>query len=214
MKIRYLGHSSFALTSDSGATVVTDPYDSSVGFEMPRVFAHAVTLSHHHYDHANVAAVDGNPAVFDKPENYTVGDIRIRGIRSYHDNMQGARRGENVIFKYCADGLDICHLGDLGEDVSAELVKAIGSVNVLLIPVGGTYTIDAEMAKKYVDAIKPNAVIPMHFKTEDLTLDISSADKFLSLFAGVTIEKGANEISLSRGNIGGVTSKIIVMERE
>lgn len=214
MKLRYLGHSSFALTSNSGTTAITDPYEGSIGFAMPPVSAQAVTLSHHHYDHCNVSAVHGSPVVFDKAQRTCVGDIAIEGIGSYHDNCKGKMRGENVIFKLNVDGVVFCHLGDLGEEISPPLVSATGAVDVLLIPVGGTYTIDALTAKKYVEAIKPKIVIPMHFKTEDLTLDIDGADRFLSLFDGGQIERGGNEITLSRGDICGLNGKIIVMERK
>lgn len=214
MKIKYLGHSSFALTSDKGTAIVCDPYEDSVGFAMPNVSAHAVTLSHHHFDHGYAEGVSGCPQVFDKAGNYSVREISISGIKSFHDNYGGARRGENVIFKYFFDGLTVCHLGDLGEDFNTALVEKIGKVNVLLIPVGGTYTIDAPTAKKYVDAIAPNAVVPMHYRTGGCKIDIDGIEGFLSLCQGNTIEKCADEISLSRKDIDGFKCKIIVMERE
>ena len=213
MKIKYLGHSSFALTSDAGTIIVTDPYDGSIGFDMPCVEAHLVTLSHHHYDHANYGAVGGSPALLDRAQNGAFRDIEIRGVNSFHDDMQGAQRGENVIFVFTVDGMKICHLGDLGESVSQELIGRIGAVDILLVPVGGRYTIDASEAKKYVAAINPKVVIPMHFKTEDLTLDISGVEPFLRLFGGVEIRSASSEISLSQGDICGSKCKIIVMER-
>lgn len=215
MKIKYLGHSSFLMTESTGTAIVCDPYDSSVGFAMPPVRADAVTVSHHHYDHDNVAAVSGSPVVLDKEQGYSLPGVEIKAIKSFHDDVHGAKRGDNVIFKFRMDGLDVCHLGDLGEVCSPELIEAILPVNVLLIPVGGTYTIDAEMAKEYVDRIMPDVVIPMHFRTKNCALDIDKADEFLELFKGnVEIEEGANEISLSRGDIDEERTKIIVMERE
>lgn len=215
MKIKYLGHSSFLMTESTGTAVVCDPYDSSVGFAMPPVRADAVTVSHHHYDHDNVAAVSGTPVVLDKEQGYSLPGVEIKAVKSFHDNTGGAKRGGNLIFKFRMDGLDVCHLGDLGEDCSPELIEAILPVNVLLIPVGGTYTIDAATAKEYVDRIMPDVVIPMHFRTKNCTLDIDKADGFLKLFAdNVEIEEGANEISLSRKDIDGESTKIIVMERE
>lgn len=215
MKIKYLGHSSFLMTESTGTAIVCDPYDSSVGFAMPSVRADAVTVSHHHYDHDNVAAVSGSPVVLDKEQGYSLPGVEIKAIKSFHDDAGGAKRGDNVIFKFRMDGLDVCHLGDLGEDCSPELIEAILPVNVLLIPVGGTYTIDAAMAKEYVDRIMPDVVIPMHFRTKNCTLDIDKADEFLELFDDdVEIEEGANEISLSREDIDEERTKIIVMERE
>ncbi len=203
------------MTESTGTAIVCDPYDSSVGFAMPSVRADAVTVSHHHYDHDNVAAVSGSPVVLDKEQGYSLPGVEIKAIKSFHDDAGGAKRGDNVIFKFRMDGLDVCHLGDLGEDCSPELIEAILPVNVLLIPVGGTYTIDAAMAKEYVDRIMPDVVIPMHFRTKNCTLDIDKADEFLELFDDdVEIEEGANEISLSREDIDEERTKIIVMERE
>ncbi len=213
MEITYLGHSSFAICSAAGAVVVTDPYDSSIGFAMPRIRADAVTLSHRHYDHGNVAAVGGKPVVIDGVGDFHAGDISIFGTASFHDNFGGARRGQNVIYKFCADGVTICHLGDLGEDFSEARSKSVGKVNVLMIPVGGTYTIDGATAAKYVESIKPDVVIPMHYKVEKLTLDISTVDGFLKCSSGAEIVRGVNKLRLSPEDMSGSTRKIIIMER-
>lgn len=215
MKIRYLGHSGFLLTESTGTAVVCDPYGDEVGFAMPEVTADAVTVSHHHYDHDNVRAVTGNPVILDKEQGYELPGVDINAVRSSHDDAGGALRGENVIFKFRMDGLDVCHLGDLGEECSPELIEAILPVNVLLIPVGGTYTIDAAMAKEYVDRIMPDVVIPMHYRTKGCTLDIDKVDGFLSLFDddSAEIEEAGEEIELSRDDVDGETTRVIVMNR-
>lgn len=213
MKIRYLGHSSFAITSSGGETLVTDPYDSAIGFEMPRVSAQAVTLSHYHYDHANVAAVGGKPRVFEGAQSFKAGDFRVSGIKSFHDDARGAKRGENVIFTIEVDGVKICHLGDLGEKFSEERVRSIGKPDVLLIPVGGNYTIDGDEAAKYSKAVAPGIIIPMHYKAPALTIDIEGNGKFLSHFDSAQIARVGNEITLSSGDICGATPKIYIMER-
>ncbi len=215
MKIRYLGHSSFLLTESTGTAVVCDPYGDEVGFSMPEVAANAVTVSHHHYDHDNVKAVAGNPVVLDKEQGYELSGVVINAVRSFHDEEHGAKRGENVIFKFRMDGLDVCHLGDLGEECSTELIESILPVNVLLIPVGGTYTIDAAMAKEYVDRIMPDVVIPMHYRVKGCNLDIDRVDEFLSLFDGenVEIEEADGEIDFSREEMDGEHTKIIVLNR-
>lgn len=213
MKIDYLGHSSFALTESTGTSIVCDPYDDSVGFEMPRVQADAVTVSHHHYDHDCVEKVGGNPVIIDKECSYDLPGVEINAIKSFHDGCRGKKRGDNVIFKFRMDGIDICHLGDLGEACSPELIELILPVNVLLIPVGGTYTIDAEMAKEYVDRIMPDIVIPMHYRTKDSKLDIDKVDEFLKLFEEDSIEElDGSTIELSRSDLSGET-KIIVLRR-
>ena len=213
MKIEYLGHSCFKLTESTGTSVVCDPYDPSVGYDMPEVSADAVTVSHHHYDHDNVKAVGGNPAVIDGECSYDLPGVEINAIKSFHDGTRGKKRGDNLIFKFRMDGIDVCHLGDLGEDCSSDLIETVLPVNVLLIPVGGNYTLDAEMAKEYVDRIMPDIVIPMHYRTKDCKLDIDKVDEFLNLFDGECIEETeGNSVELSRSDLGGET-KIIVLRK-
>ena len=210
MKIEYLGHSSFKLTESTGTSVVCDPYDGSVGFDMSKVRADAVTVSHGHFDHNNVKAVEGNPIVLDKECSYDLPGVEIDAIKSFHDRQRGKQRGENLIFKFRMDGIDVCHLGDLGEDCSSELIDLLLPVNVLLIPVGGTYTITAEMAKEYVDRIMPDVVIPMHYKSKDCKLDISKVDEFLDLFDEECVEEvDGNELELMRSDFEGGTRVIV-----
>ena len=216
MKIQYLGHSSFKLTESTGTSIVTDPYDDSVGYRMPRVSADAVTVSHHHYDHDALSKVGGDPVVLDGETGFVLNDsVEISSIKSFHDNVGGAARGENIIFKFRMDGLDVCHLGDLGEDCSADLIEMILPVNVLLIPVGGNYTIDAAMAKEYVDRIMPDIVIPMHYRVKGCRLDIDRVDDFLDEFIGenVTVTEAGDEIEISRDDLDGEQTTIIVMEQ-
>ncbi len=213
MKIRYLGHSCFALTESTGTTVVTDPF-GNVGFRLPPVKADAVTVSHSHYDHNNVSAIEGKPVVLDREGQYDVAGVEISAIKSFHDEVNGGKRGENLIFKFRMDGLDICHLGDLGEECTSSLLETLLPVHVLLVPVGGKYTIDSEQAKEYVDRIMPSIVIPMHYKTKGLTLDIDKPDDFLDLFEDEEVEYVEdNEIELLRDDISDDRTKIILMER-
>ncbi len=213
MKIKYLGHSSFKLTESTGTSVVTDPYSPEIGFSMPEVSADAVTVSHHHFDHDNVNAVGGNPEIIDKEASYDLPGVEIHAIKSFHDSVRGKKRGENVIFKFRMDGLDICHLGDLGEACTAELIELILPVDVLLIPVGGNYTIDAETAKEYVDRLMPEIVIPMHYRTKETKIDIEKVDEFINLFDDELVtEEDADEIELSRNDLTGET-RIIVLRR-
>lgn len=213
MKIRYLGHSSFKLTESTGTSVVTDPYSPAVGFTMPKISANAVTVSHHHYDHDNVGAVGGNPQIIDRESSYELPGVEINAIKSFHDGCRGKKRGENVIFKFRMDGIDICHLGDLGEACSAELIETILPVDVLMIPVGGNYTIDAETAKEYVDRLMPEIVIPMHYRARDTKIDIERVDEFLKLFEDEMIDiRDEDEIELSRSDLVGET-RIVVLRR-
>lgn len=181
MKIRYFGHSCFEFTTDEGTVLLTDPY-KGVGYEMPKnLTADAVFISHGHFDHSNVEGLRTSILLL-FADDYTVKEVAISGIECYHDPRQGALRGKNIIFKFTAGGMTFCHMGDVGEPCSDELAEKIGAVDVLFVPVGGTYTVDALGAKEYVDKIAPKAVIPMHYKPADGTLDINTAQLFLSLF--------------------------------
>ena len=214
MKIQYLGHSCFKLTESTGTTIITDPY-KGIGYELPKgLKADAVTVSHSHFDHNHVKAIGGHPRVLDKEGFYELPGVEITGIKSYHDNQGGRQRGENIIYKFRMDGLEVCHLGDLGEECSSELLEMILPVNILLIPVGGTYTVDAELAKEYVDRIMPEIVIPMHYKTRSLTLDLAKADAFLDLFDDEETEiSGLDSLEFSREDLTEEKTKIILMER-
>ena len=213
MKIEYLGHSCFKLIESTGTSVVCDPYSEEVGFPMPEVSADAVTVSHGHYDHNAIENVGGSPKIIDKESCIDLSGVEINSVKSFHDGSRGKKRGENIIFKFRMDGIDVCHLGDLGEDCSSDLIETVLPVDVLLIPVGGNYTIDAEMAKEYVDRIMPDIVIPMHYRTKDCKLDIDKVDEFLNLFDGECIEEAeGNSVELSRSDLGGET-KIIVLRK-
>ena len=179
MKIKWLGHASFLITSDTGLKIITDPYatDDRLRYGEIKESADIVTVSHDHHDHGNVAAVRGNPEVV--RGSTEVKGIEFRGIPTYHDDSYGANRGSNTIFCFEVDGINICHLGDLGHPLSNEQAADIGKVDVLLIPVGGFFTIDVPTASIVCDQLKPKAIIPMHFKNDRCQFPISGVDEFL-----------------------------------
>lgn len=213
MKIEYLGHSCFKLTESTGTSVVCDPYSGKIGYDMPKVSADAVTVSHGHYDHNATANVGGNPQIISGENVHDLDGVAIDAIKSFHDECRGRKRGENTIFKLRMDGIDLCHLGDLGEACTPELIETILPVNVLMIPVGGNYTIDAETAKEYVDRIMPDIVLPMHYRTKDCTLDIDRVDEFLKLFDDECVEEREGELLLTRSDLNGET-RIINLGRK
>ncbi len=185
MKIEYFGHSCFRIISDKGTCVVTDPY-TKVGYELPKdVLTDLVTVSHSHFDHNYIYGLRGPRVVIQNADDYAFDDVKISGFVCNHDEKGGALRGKNIVFTIKVDGLRVCHLGDLGEPCSKEILGKIGKVDVLLIPVGGTYTIDALQAKEYVEKVQPKIVIPMHYKPADGSLDITDEKAFLSLFDNV-----------------------------
>lgn len=215
MKIQWLGHSAFRLTESTGSSIITDPYKASaVGYAMAYASADAVTCSHDHNDHNYLEGVKGKPTVIDSTGTFDVNGISVQGILTNHDPEEGALRGKNVVYKYRLDGVTVCHLGDIGEPCSAELIEQLIPVNILLIPVGGNYTIDAEEAKEYVDNIMPDIVIPMHFKTKHTELDIDKIDSFLKLFDDEQIvEAEDTELEFDRYDFNGDSTKIIVPKR-
>ena len=214
MKITWLGHSSFLLEESTGTKIVTDPYNSYVGYEMPDVEADIVTVSHAHNDHCCISKVSGDPTVLNRAGAYEIGGVHILASRSYHDDKKGNLRGDNLIFKYRMDGVDVCHMGDIGEECNAILVESIMPVNILMIPVGGNYTIDAKEAKEYVDRIMPDIVIPMHYKTKDCEFDIDKVNEFLSLFDDENIVYAdSSTVEFDRADFDGEETKVLVLEK-
>ena len=197
MKIEYLGHSCFKLTDSNGLTIVCDPFSDEIGYKMPKVAADVVTVSHHHFDHDCTENIANNPVIIDKAGSFTVRGVKIGTINSFHDSVQGKKRGENLIFKFNMDGVTVCHLGDLGENCSYDLIEKISPVNVLLIPVGGNYTIDAKAAKEYIEGLKPQIVIPMHYRTANCKIDITKVESFLNLFDCDIYQKDSLDLSIN-----------------
>ncbi len=214
MKLTWLGHSSFKLEESTGTTIVTDPYHSYVGYQMPTVEADVVTVSHAHNDHSCISNVQGNPTVLNRAGAYEIGGVHIMANRAYHDNQKGTERGQNIIFKFRMDGVDLCHMGDIGEDCNSMLVESMMPVNVLMIPIGGTFTIDAKEAKEYVDRIMPDIVIPMHFKTKDCDFDIDKINQFLDLFDDENIIYcDTDTVEFDRADFDGEETKVLVLEK-
>lgn len=162
MEIKYIAHSSFQIKTKT-ATIVTDPYSADIGLKYPKTPADIVTLSHAHSDHNNIKGVEGTPTVLDWPGEYEIKSTFISGISAFHDDKKGADRGPIVMFKIHTEGLSVLHAGDLGHKLDDAALEAVGSVDILMIPVGGHYTIDAATAAQVVKQIDPSIVIPMHY---------------------------------------------------
>lgn len=193
MDISYIGHSCFRLRGKTG-TVIMDPFVNSGKMVLPKLSADLVTASHQHEDHNAVDKVGATskrdkPFIIDAPGEYEVGEISVFGIPSYHDSEKGAERGRNIMFVVRLDNITVGHLGDLGHLLTASQVDALGKLDVLCIPVGGVYTIDAKQAIETIKMIEPSYVIPMHYKTPDhdelIYGGMASIEDFMSLY-GVT----------------------------
>jgi L-ascorbate metabolism protein UlaG (beta-lactamase superfamily) len=180
MKIKWLGHSSFLIESERGIKIITDPFDETLGYKLPRIKVNIVTVSHEHFDHNYVRGVKGRPVVFKGLVNRESHKMEFRGISSYHDSVYGGQRGTNTIFVIKADGLNLCHLGDLGHILDSDKLDEIGAIDILFIPVGGFYTIDSSQATQIIKDIKPNITVPMHYKTEAIKFSIDPVEIFLS----------------------------------
>ncbi len=173
MEIVSLGQSSFRIKGKS-ATVVTDPYDGAMlGMKFPKVDGvDIVTISHNHGDHNHVASLgltvlsgsENNTFVVNGPGEYEVKGVTVVGIATFHDASSGSERGENTVYNLTIDGVRVCHLGDLGHKLTDSQVEEIGNVDILLVPVGGFYTIDAKTAAEVVAQLEPRIVVPMHYK--------------------------------------------------
>lgn len=178
--LTWFGHAMF-LAEDLRVKLVTDPFDEKVGYPLPEVRADVVLVSHDHFDHNNASLVKGARHVLREPDPFFMGPVKIEGCRSYHDELQGKKRGENVIFKWKMSGVTFVHMGDFGEaGLSMEQEEFISEADILMIPVGGVYTIDCRKAKEIVELIKPPIVIPMHYKTKHCKIDINEGSDFLT----------------------------------
>lgn len=173
-----MGHSCFSVKTDEGTRVVTDPYDATVGYPAPVGEADVVTISHDHFDHNCFEPLKPKRVIREAGE-YVVDDVKITGIPCFHDDEAGAKRGKNLIFVIEADGKRIAHLGDLGHMLSKEQADALGRLDVLLVPVGGVYTLTGEQAAELTEMLKPEAVVPMHYANEWCRFDISNEMPFI-----------------------------------
>lgn len=208
MTISWYGQACFKIT-DKNATLVTDPFDAKIGLKPPRTEANIVTVSHSHYDHNNIGAIKGEPIIVDGPGEYSVKGVEIKGIACYHDNKQGKERGMNTIYTIETEGIKICHLGDLGHILSDEQIDKIGNVDILLIPVGGKYTIDTQEAIEVINQIEPRIIIPMHYKVNGLNIDLDKVDKFAKEMGA---SKQVSKLTIKKKELPSEETETIIME--
>jgi L-ascorbate metabolism protein UlaG (beta-lactamase superfamily) len=184
MRIKWYGHAAFLITSDQGIKIITDPYESgaydgALTYGKIEDTADIVLISHDHADHNDVKSLPGAPQVIKGNCFKTVKEVSIKSISTFHDPSKGSERGANTIYTFSVDGIQICHLGDLGHPLSDKEIAEIGQVDILLIPIGGVFTIDPKEASHVLKQIKPKILIPMHFKTEKCGFPIAPVEDFL-----------------------------------
>ncbi len=215
MTIKYLGHSSF-LIKTKGTSIITDPYDEEmVGLKFPKIESNIVTLSHHHKDHDQAKNVKGEPLVLDWPGEFEKNEVRVFGYMSYHDSEKGAKRGENILYKFESEGISVLHCGDLGEVPDQQFIDEIGDIDILLVPVGGFYTIDADAAKELCRRIEPSIIIPMHYNQNGLNQKtfekLTPVDDFLKTI-GTEKKEPVEELKVTKEELIDEEAKVVVMK--
>jgi L-ascorbate metabolism protein UlaG (beta-lactamase superfamily) len=191
---------------------VIDPFSEETGLRLPKLEADIVLVTHNHQDHNNIKAVSGSPFLISGPGEYEVKNIFIQGIPSWHDEKGGEERGENTIFVLETEEMRICHLGDLGQkELTSEQLEQIGSIDILMIPIGGVYTISAKESIKIMSQIEPKIIIPMHYQIPKLKLKLDGLDKFLKIMGIKTIEP-LNKFTIKKKDLSEEEAKIIVLK--
>lgn len=195
MTINWYGHSCFRLEAKEGSladstgprqagsgqiSILIDPFSKEVGLKPPKIKDDILLVSHEHFDHNNVSEAGPECFIIRNPGEYEKRAVSIKGIPSFHDKEEGKKRGPNTIYLIKAEEMTLCHLGDLGQEkLTDSQVEEIGDVDILMIPVGGNYTINYKEAVGVVSQIEPKVVIPMHYKIPGLTVDIEGPEKFI-----------------------------------
>ena len=211
MLIKHIGHAEFLIETESGVRIVTDPYDAGCGYPLRKVTADVALISHHHHDHDAVENLKGEPRVIDTAgENTPESGVRITALRGFHDDAGGSRRGETLLFLIETEGLRIVHLGDLGCALDAEQAKILKAPDILMIPVGGFFTIDAAQAKETAALLGARIILPMHYKTEyNSEWPITDAEAFLSQYDPADVCRGAEALRVTKADIA-CQPKIVV----
>jgi L-ascorbate metabolism protein UlaG (beta-lactamase superfamily) len=176
MRITYFGHAFFLLEGENGPAIAIDPFDASIGYSVPSVTADLVLASHEHFDHANVGAVQGKPRAIVGAAGvgrHELGGAAITGVAARHYGDPAlAARGDNTVYLIELDGLRVCHTGDLGHALDDPALAQLGRVDILMVPVGGFFTLDVERVDDVVNRVAPKVVIPMHYRTPAVTSDV------------------------------------------
>jgi L-ascorbate metabolism protein UlaG (beta-lactamase superfamily) len=203
VEIKWFGHSCFELKSRN-LTLITDPF-KGIGIPEPIATADIVLCSHSHQDHNNAKPVlskDGQ-LLEGSAGSKQIKGITIKGVESFHDDMDGSKRGKNTIYTFKLDDISFCHLGDLGHKLSPSTIKQIGTVDVLFIPVGGYFTIGPETATEVCKQLNPRIIIPMHYRMPELSPTfnlLKTVDDFLDEKENIE-KKNKDKLSLEESDL-------------
>lgn len=216
MQIYWFGQACFRISlmknRSEPINIVIDPFSDDIGLKMPSLEADILLVSHSHYDHNNISKIKAEPFLIREPGEYEIKGVFFQAIPSFHDQFQGRERGENLIFTLEAEDIKLCHLGDFGQrELSEEQLEKIGEVDILMIPVGGIYTIDAHQARDIISQIEPKIVIPMHYFLPGLKIKLDGLDKFLQAIGQKKIEPQP-KLKIQKKDLPSEETKIIFLE--
>lgn len=212
MQIQWLGQSAFKIQGKD-VTVAIDPHDKT-GLKMPKFQADLLLITHDHDDHNNVKAIRGNPFIIDGAGEYEVKNVFVYGLRSFHDKKEGAERGKCTAYVIEMEGIKIGHLADFGQEKLTERqLEYLEGVDILMIPVGGTYTINGPEAVKIISQIQPRIVIPMHYKLPGLKIKLDGADKFLKEY-GVDNPEKLDKLKILKKDLPQEETKVIILNKQ
>jgi len=223
MQIIWKGQSCFQIITNRSKngqiSIVIDPFSEDIGLRLPKLEADILLITHKHPDHNNIKGVSGTasiegakaPFLIEGPGEYEIKEVYIQGISAWHDESEGKERGEVTIYIMEVEGLRICHLGDIGQkDLTDEQLEQIGDVDILMIPVGGVYTISAKEAVKIISQIEPKITIPMHYQTPKLKIKLDGVDKFLKALGIKSVTPEA-KLTIKEKDLSPEEAKIIVL---
>lgn len=214
MEITYIGHSSFKIKGKD-VTVVIDPYNpAETGYKFPPQKADILLVSHEHDDHNYIEGVSDYRLLINSPGEYEVGGVFVQGFASFHDDVQGELRGKNTMYLIDIEGVNVLHLGDLGHLLDKETVEKLPDIDVLLVPVGGTYTIDAKLASKVVADLAPTVVVPMHYQTQSptkLSSELAPLSKFLEEMGAEQEYEQLDVLKMAKANEVSEDTKVVVL---
>lgn len=220
MNITWHGQSCFQIEARPNkgeqVSIIIDPYSEEIGLRVPKLKGDILLVTHSHSDHNNIKAVSApaserSPFLINGPGEYEIKKVFIKGINSWHDDKEGKERGQNTIYTIEAEDLHFCHLGDLGQkELTEDQLEEIGDVDILMIPVGGVYTISAKEALRIMSQIEPKIIIPMHYHLPKLKIKLDGLDSFLKSLGIKSIEP-QNKLTVKKDDLSLEEAKIMVL---
>lgn len=209
MEIIWLGHSCFRVRGKE-ATIITDPFEKTLGYPVRKLTANIVTVSHSHPQHSFVEAVGNSPRIISRPGEYEIANVFINGIATFHDASRGEQRGKNTAFLMEIEEVRICHLGDLGHVPTSDQIEQMSHADVLMVPVGGVSTLGAAEAAETISLLDPKLVIPMHFRTEVVKMELEPLERFLKEM-GLQEASPQPKLNITKSNVP-VETKVLVLD--